>query len=150
MNPIDEPDLSLSLTFDASPAEVYACLTTPAYLRRWSSPDGFAIVKEQGEVHAGSRWRVCMRGPDGKDLWLGGIYRELVPGRRVIYTHQWEKPGSPETVVDIALREQGGKTVLSLRQDGFATRAERDGHKAGWGQCFEKLKALLAKSSEDG
>lgn len=143
---MDEHDLTIQRTFDASPAEVYDCLTKPEYLQRWSSPDGFAITREEGEIHAGSRWRICMRGADGKDLWLGGMYRELVPGRRVVYTHQWEEPGSPETVVDIALREHGGKTELTFVQDGFKSTSDRDGHKEGWTQCFEKLAALLSKA----
>jgi uncharacterized protein YndB with AHSA1/START domain len=145
MDVLDEHDLTIKRTFDAPAVQVYECMTRPEYLRRWSSPDGFAIVQEQGEIHAGCKWRVCMRGPDGKDLWLGGMYRELVPGRHVVYTHKWDAPWSKETVVDITLREHDGKTDVVLIQDGFGTKADRDGHKEGWEQCFVKLAALLAK-----
>jgi uncharacterized protein YndB with AHSA1/START domain len=90
-----------------------------------------------------------MRKPDGTDLWLGGVYREIVEPERLVFTHAWldanGKPG-PETLVTVTLTERGGKTEMKFRQTGFDSTESREGHAGGWGECFDKLEELLATS----
>jgi uncharacterized protein YndB with AHSA1/START domain len=49
-------------------------------------------------------------------------------------------------LLTVELREVGsGSTELTLRQDQLLTFEDREGNREGWRQCFNKLKALLAK-----
>ncbi len=91
-----------------------------------------------------------MRSPEGELLHLAGVYREIVPPERLVFTHAWTdedgKPG-PETLVTVTLAEEGGKTVMTFRQTGFSSTESRDGHGGGWTECFDKLDELLATGS---
>jgi uncharacterized protein YndB with AHSA1/START domain len=83
-----------------------------------------------------------MRSPDGRDLWLGGVYREIVAPERLVFTHAWDNaqgvPGH-ETLVTVTFVERSGKTDMTFRQAVFESVGERDGHQGGWTECFDKL-----------
>jgi uncharacterized protein YndB with AHSA1/START domain len=85
--------------------------------------------------------------PDGKEMSLGGEYREIVEPSRLVFTHVWynEPKPSPETLVTVTLVERGGKTEMTFRQTGFDSIESRDGHSEGWNECFDKLEELVRK-----
>jgi uncharacterized protein YndB with AHSA1/START domain len=88
-----------------------------------------------------------MVSPDGSKLGLGGVYRKVVPDKLLVFTHRWEGPDAgPETVVTVRFSDApGGGTRIKFEQTGFDSAASRDGHAGGWGECFERLDALLEK-----
>ena len=134
--------LVITRVFDAPRALVFTAWTDPQHLVRWSCPHGFTLTHCEGDLRPGGRWRSCMRKPDGHDLWLGGVYREIVPPERLVFTHAWDDPqGNPghETIVTVTLVERDGKTEMTFRQAEFESTGERDGHRGGWTECFEKL-----------
>ena len=140
-------ELVLTRIFDAPAELVYKMWTEPEHIREWLCPRGFTIPSSEGEQRVGGRWRSCMRTPDGVDLWLSGVYQELVPGKKISFTHAWEENGKRghETVVTISLEDVQGKTRLTLHQAVFETVESRDGHAGGWGECLDKLAEHLAK-----
>lgn len=76
-------------------------------------------------------------------MWQGGVYREAVEPERLIFTFAWDgadgRPG-PETLVTIRFADHGdGRTRMTFRQGVFDTEANRDGHREGWTECFERL-----------
>jgi len=134
--------LVMTRVFDAPRELVFKAWTDPRHLVRWSCPHGFTLTHCEGDLRPGGRWRSCMRKPDGHDLWLGGVYREIVPPERLVFTHAWDDPqGNPghETIVTVTLVERDGKTEMTFRQAEFESAGERDGHRGGWTECFEKL-----------
>jgi len=46
-------------------------------------------------------------------------------------------------VVTITLKEEGGKTRLTLHQAFFTSKASRDGHESGWNATLDNLAAYL-------
>src|SRR5215469_858474 len=84
-------DLTIVRIFDAPVSLVFRCWTEPEHMRRWSAPHGFTIPVSEGELRPGGRWRACMVKPDGTKLWLGGIYREIVQDRLLVFTHAWDQ-----------------------------------------------------------
>ncbi|HWL38661.1 MAG TPA: SRPBCC domain-containing protein [Gemmatimonadaceae bacterium] len=140
-------ELVIERTFDAPRELVWKAWTDPEMLKQWSAPHGVAIPVSEGELRPGGKWRACMHTPEGKDLWLGGTYREIVPPERLVFTHAWDDPsGKPghETLITVILTERAGKTEMDFRQTGFDSNESRDGHNDGWNQCFERLKRLVA------
>jgi uncharacterized protein YndB with AHSA1/START domain len=146
-----EPVLVIERVFDAPRELVFKAWTEPQHLVHWSCPHGFTLTHCEGDLEPGGRWRSCMRSPDGRDLWLGGVYREIVAPERLVFTHAWDdergKPGH-ETLVTVTFAERGGKTAMTFRQAVFDSVAERDGHRGGWTECFEKLAAHLSALDE--
>ena len=98
----------------------------------------FLIVSTQGGLRA----------PDGTDHWVGGIYKELTPPERIVFTHAWQDEAGHaehETVVTITLKDLGdGKTQLTFHQAFFLSDASRDGHGMGWTESLDNLETYLA------
>ena len=146
VKPVDR-ELVITRIFDAPRALVFAAWTEPEHIVEWSAPHGFTIPHCEGELRPGGAWRCCMRSPEGADLWLGGIYREIVVPERLVFTHAWDgadgEPGH-QTMVTVIFEDLGGKTRLTLRQTGFVSQDSRDGHAGGWQECLERLEEHLA------
>jgi|SRR5579863_1371562 len=139
-------DLTLVRVFDAPPSLVFQCWADAKHMQRWSAPHGFTVPHSEGELRPGGAWRSCMKKPDGTELWLGGVYREIVKDRLLVFTHAWDNPdGTPghETVVTVRFDDLGGKTRLTFHQAPFENTGSRDGHAGGWSECFERLDAFL-------
>jgi uncharacterized protein YndB with AHSA1/START domain len=87
------------------------------------------------------------RDDTGEELWQSGVYREIVPPERLVFTYAWDQDdGSrgPETLVTITFAEHGGRTTMIFRQALFDTAESRDGHQGGWTSSFERLDEYLA------
>ena len=142
-------ELVITRVFDAPRELVWKAWTEPERIKQWLAPKDFTIPVAEGDLRPGGAWRSSMRKPDGTDLWLGGVYREIVEPERLVFTHAWldekGKPG-PETVVTVTLTERAGKTEMNFRQTGFDSVESREGHSDGWNQCFTKLEEMLASS----
>ncbi len=140
-----EQELVITRVFDAPRKLVWQAWTDPEKLKHWSAPKGFTLPVSEGELRPGGKWRSCMVTPDGKELWLGGEYREIVEPSRLVFTHAWDSEGKPgpETLVTVTLVERGGKTEMTFRQTGFDSVESRQGHSEGWNECFDLLEELL-------
>jgi uncharacterized protein YndB with AHSA1/START domain len=142
-----ERELVITRVFDAPRDLVWKAWTEDERMKQWSAPKGFTIPVSEGDLRPGGAWKACMRKPDGTELWLGGVYREIIEPDKLVFTHAWldehGKPG-PETLVTVTLTERGGKTEMNFRQSGFESVDSRNGHAEGWNECFDKLEGLLA------
>ncbi len=144
-----QSELVITRVFDAPRDLVWKAWTEPERIKQWSAPKGFTIPVAEGELRPGGAWKSCMRKPDGTDLWLAGVYREIDEPKRLVFTHAWldenGKPG-PETLVTVTLVERAGKTEMEFRQSGFDSIESRDGHAGGWNECFDRLEEFLSKA----
>ena len=138
--------LVIERVFDAPVDLVWKCWTERGHLETWSAPRGFTIPHSEGDLRPGGKWRCCMRAPNGNELWLGGVYREIVPNTLIVMTHAWEEDGVPghETLVTVRFADAGGKTKVTLTQAGFDSAGSRDGHAGGWSECLDILAEHLA------
>lgn len=146
--PSDDRAVVITRIVDAPREVAFKAWIDPDLMRQWSAPHGFTITHGEAEVRPDGVWRCCMHSSAGADLWLGGIYREVVPPKRLVFTHAWEDDvGTPgqETLVTVSFEDHDGKTLLSFRQEGFESRESRDGHEEGWKQCFDRLAEALAR-----
>ena len=136
--------LTLHRTIDAPVEAVYAAWTEPELLRRWLAPGNATVVRAVAEVAVGGTFLVEMRGADGRRWVTRGLYREVVPNRRLVQTWRWE--GSEvETLVTVEFEpEAPGRTRLTLTHSRFADDEVRDEHVQGWSGCLAKLEALWA------
>ena len=143
----DNLELVITRVFDAPRERLWKAWTDPEDMKQWSAPKGFTVPVSEGELKPGGHWKAVMVKPDGTPLPLGGVYREINPPERLVFTHAWfdenDKPG-PETVCTVVLKELGSKTEMTFRQTGFTSGDSREGHEGGWTECFEKLEDLLA------
>ena len=153
-------ELVITRVFDAPRELVWKAWTEPKHLMRWWGPKVFTAPFCKIDLRVGGTFLNCMRSPEGKDYWSTGVYREIVPPERLVYTDSFadEKgnvvPGTYygmsadiplQMLVTVTFEEHQGKTKLTLRHEGIPAGADRDGAQQGWSESFEKLAEYLAK-----
>jgi uncharacterized protein YndB with AHSA1/START domain len=142
-------ELVITRIFDAPPRLVFKAWTEPERLVRWWGPQGFTTPSCKLDVRPGGAWRICMRAPDGTDLWLQGAYREVVEPERLVYSWAWEDAeGDPghETLVTVTFAKHGEKTKLTVHQAVFESVKARDMHQGGWTVALNHLAEYLARA----
>jgi uncharacterized protein YndB with AHSA1/START domain len=133
--------------FDAPVELVFKVWTDPEHIKRWWGPRGYTTLSCEMDLRPGGAWRIRSRHVDGTEVAERGVFREIVPPRRLVFTQAWDRedgnPG-PETIVTATFADLDGKTELTLHQAPFDTPAIRDGHAVGWGESFDMLAEYLA------
>ena len=141
--------LVLTRVFDAPRELVFKAWSSAEHMANWFGPHEFTLPFCETDFRPGGKYRLCMRGPDGKDYWLEGVYREIVEPQRIVFT--WERNGADDphpghTLLTVTLDEvDGGKTRLTLHQAAFDATESRDGHRHGWTEALERLAAYVGK-----
>ncbi len=136
--------LTINRTFAAPIEAVYAAWTDPEVIKKWLAPGTTEVVHAETELKVGGRFLCQMRERDGKMHVTRGVYREIVPNQKVVFTWQWEGT-EDETLVTVQLRSKSPQeTELTLTHERFADIETRDHHNDGWSKCFIKLEALYA------
>lgn len=135
----DDRTLVLRRRFSAPPARVFRAWTEPSELVKWWGPGGFTVPLCEMDVREGGAYRTCMRSPAGEDHYLRGVYLEITPPTRLVFTWAWEQGDTvgDETLVTVELNEVRGGTELVLTHSGFATTEARDRHNMGWSSSLD-------------
>lgn len=145
---LDDSGLVITRTFDAPRELVFKAWTDPRHAMNWWGPRDYPATQMKMDVRPGGAWRNCLTSTeDGKELWQGGVFREVAPPERLVFTFAWEEAGERglETLVTITFADVGGKTRMTFRQAPFRSVAERDGHRGGWNSSFGRLDEHIAK-----
>ncbi len=138
-----KPSLTLRRRIKAPPAKVYAAWTDPAQLTRWFGPDAGPVLHAESDTRVGSRFRVQFQLLNGELCDVAGVYREVVPDERLVFTWAWRSTRERESLVTVALKSEGDGTDLTLIHEQFFDRAARDGHRGGWNTSLDKLERLF-------
>ena len=143
---IEQRTLMLTRTFHAPARWVFEAWSHPKHLVRWWGPADFTLPHCEQDFRLRGKYRFCMRGPDGSDLWVRGEYLEITPHVRLVFT--WLREDSEgdiwcDTVVAITLEQRGTTTVLTLNQTTFATVPHCEEHSVGWNECLDRLTSFI-------
>jgi len=143
MNAVAEK-LILTRTFKAPVERVYAAWTDPEKMRRWFAPGDMTVPDAEADVRVGGRYRVTMQGGECEFNVTGGVYREVIPNHRLVFTWQWEGTDL-ETLVTLEFRSvSANETELTLTHEGFDNESTRDKHGEGWNGCLVNLEAFVS------
>ena len=139
-------EVVLTRVFDAPRHLVFDAFTKPELLKRWFGPRGWSLVVCEVDLKVGGGFRFVLRGPDGRQMGMRGVYRELAPPERSIHMESFDDyPG--ESQVTTVLVEQGGRTTLTATVLA-ASREARDaviksGMEHGAAETYDRLAELL-------
>ena len=146
-------ELVLTRLIDAPREKLYRAWTDASLLKQWFAPLPYTTPVAELDVRPGGANLIVMRGPDGKDLPNRGVYLEVVPNQRLVFTDAyvkaWEPADKPFMTVILTFEAEGGKTRYTARVRHW-TVADRETHEKmgfhqGWGICADQLTALVAK-----
>lgn len=99
------------------------------------------------DVRPGGSSLVVMAVPDGTEFPNRGVYLEVVPNRRLVFTdayvEAWKPSAKPFMTAVLTFDDEGGKTRYTARIQHWSV-ADRDVHDrmgfhAGWGKCTDQL-----------
>jgi uncharacterized protein YndB with AHSA1/START domain len=142
----------LTRLIDAPREKLYWAWTDAELLKQWFAPKPWTTPQAELDVRPGGASLVVMRSPDGSDMPCPGVYLEVVPNQRLVftdaYTSAWQPSQKPFMTVILTFEDEGGKTRYTARVRHW-TVADREAHEKmgfheGWGQCVDQLAALAA------
>jgi uncharacterized protein YndB with AHSA1/START domain len=136
---------------DAPPDLVFLCWTDPKHMARWWAPHGFTNPVCELDVRIGGTWRIVMRSPAGTDYPCHGVYREIVPAERLVFTNNaTDAAGEPilDGLTTVTFAASNGKTKLTVATGAIArvdyAADYLEGMEIGWTQSLERLDAEVA------
>ena len=142
---LTKPSLTLKRRLKASPAQVFSAWVDPEKIVRWFGPAGTSgsSVRAEMDVRPGGRYRISFQTADGEHHEVGGVYREVVPDTRLVFTWAWHSTPERESLVSVTVAKDGDGAMLSLHHEQFFDDMARDGHKRGWTGALDKLERYL-------
>ncbi|AWN43616.1 SRPBCC family protein [Methylobacterium durans] len=149
------PRLSITRDFAAPVERVWRAWARPEEMLRWLGPSEWPATEVRADLRVGGAWRACLTAHDGRDvLWQSGHYLEVDPPNLLRFTFRWEGtnhedgPGV-ETVVTVRFdRLDGGRTRLTLTQDGLVSERSAGGHSRGWSSTLDRLDGYLRSGGD--
>ena len=141
----EKPSLTITRNYPAGQEEVWRALTEANLLKQWLAPsDAYLMPVAEADVRVGGRYRFVMKPPEGEEHEVSGVYREVVPNKKLVFTWAWKSSPEHESLVTISLRPAGRGTGLMLKHEQFVDADARDRHEQGWTGSLGRLERCLA------
>ena len=153
--PTPTSDLELVLTrlIDAPRSKLFRAWTDPELLKQWFVPRPWTVARAEVDVRPGGANLIVMRSPEGQEFPNRGVYLEVVPDRRLVftdaYTSAWQPSQRPFMTGIVTFDDEAGQSRYTARVLHWSV-ADREAHEKmgfheGWGQCADQLAELVAK-----
>jgi uncharacterized protein YndB with AHSA1/START domain len=101
-------------------------------------------LQAETDLRVGGRYRISFDATDGEHFQVSGVYREIVPNERLVFSWAWHSTPERESQVTISLKPDGAGTMLTLHHEQFFDQAARDGHEKGWLALLGQLEAFAS------
>jgi uncharacterized protein YndB with AHSA1/START domain len=141
-------EIVLTRLFDAPRRLVFEAMTKPEHVKRWWGclDERYSMPVCEIDLRPGGAWRFVGRGPQG-DYAFYGVYREIAPPDRLVFTEIFEPFPDVESVVTSVFADEGGKTRLTVTAL-YPTEQVRDsvlqtGMTRGAGISYDRLEDLV-------
>ncbi len=151
-------ELTLTRLIDAPHDLVYKAWIDPDMIKEWFCPRPWRVTHVETDVRAGGATYMIMKGPNGEEFPNRGVYLEVIPGRKLVFTDAyvsaWIPSEKPFMTGVLTFEPEGGKTRYTARVYHWSA-ADREQHEKmgfhdGWGKATDQLELLLAGKSIAG
>lgn len=140
-------EIVLSRIFDAPRELMFKVTTDPELIPHWWGRSANTTIVDQMDVRPGGVWRYIQRSPDGVELAFNGVYREIVPPERIVYTFEFEGYPGHIMVETVTYEDLGSRTRLTSTalfesvedRDGMLQSGMEEGALETWNQLEELL-----------
>lgn len=147
---LSDRELVLTRVFNAPRRLVFEAWTKPEHVKRWYGCKALTLAVCEIDLRVGGAYRYSMRAPGSVDHTMQGVYREIVPPQRLVYTEGYVTEGfaSNEALVTVILAEHDGMTTLTSTVL-YQSKEDRDGHlssgmETGAAETLDRLAEHLA------
>jgi uncharacterized protein YndB with AHSA1/START domain len=140
-----ERELVVTRTFNGPARLVFEAWTKPELLKLWWAPRStdVSLLSCEADVRVGGRYRFVFGHGASKTMAFFGRYLEVTPHSRLVWTN--EEGDGGEAITTVTFEEEGGKTLLILRELHPSKEALDDAIASGEGmrETFGQLDELL-------
>ena len=148
---------SYERTFNASLDKVWRVWNDPDSIKHWWGPRCYTAPFIRSDLRVDGAFLWAMKSPKGEMFWNTGVYKEVVPNRRIVSTMSFADetgkalPGSKAPVpgrwpnaimVTVDFSESSGKTKVTVTEVGLPLIVKILSG-AAWDQQFDKIESLL-------
>ncbi len=149
-------EIAMTRVFNAPRRMVFDALTKPELVNQWLlGPPGWTMPVCEIDLRVGGAYRYVWRHADGREMGMGGVYREIVPQERLLCTELFDEAWYPgESLITTTLVEQSGRTTLTSTIL-YVSREARDGvlksgMERGVAASYDRLEQILASPGAAG
>jgi len=140
-----KPSLVLKRRLKAPPEKVYQAWTHPEQMTLWwGNPHHSKKPIAKTDLRVGGRFHVQFWGQDDQHHSVSGVYREVVPNRKLVFSWAWQSTPERESQVTIDLNPVAEGTMLTLTHEQFYDQKACDDHRVGWERALDNLEKALA------
>lgn len=133
--------------------KVWKAWSEPEGFKKWWGPEDYTCPFSEVDFRVGGKYLHCMRSPNGEEFWSTGVYKEIIPYKKLVNTdsfsdeqgnvipaYEYNMPGEwpIELLVTITFEEHGEKTKLRIQHEGVPDEMQDDCIR-GWNECLDKL-----------
>lgn len=151
-----ETEIRFTRFFRRTRRALFEAWTQAEHVRHWWGCNGSSITVCEIDLRVGGSWKIMMRMRDGGDHRFHGVYQEIAPGERLVYSECYDEPrvGRPEWLTTVLFEVIEGGTQLT-HTICHRSRQARDGHlqsgmEAGAIQSFRQLDEHVARMLNGG
>jgi uncharacterized protein YndB with AHSA1/START domain len=144
---MQKPSLTITRRLKAAPAKVFGALIDPDQVALWF---GFGEPKDKVveiDPRVGGAYHFGFPGQGGDRNDVMGVYKEISPVDRLVFSWHWKSTPERESQVTVDLVPDGEGTVLTLLHEHFYDETARDQHQMGWTHGLDQLQALVQEAA---
>ncbi len=148
--PAPKYELVLDRLLDAPREKLYRCWTDPELMKPWFCPQPWSVSHVEIDVRPGGSNLIVMNGPNGEVVPNRGVYLEVVPNEKLVFTDAftsaWAPSEKPFMVAELTFADEGGKTryravARHWSEEDMKTH-QAMGFEEGWGIVATQLEAF--------
>ena len=145
---VTAPSLTLVRRIRAVPAKVWDAWTKPELMILWFGPHHTRAEHAEADLRLGGRFRVVLREDSGDRHEATGLYAEIEPERRLVFSWNWVSTPERVSRVTVEFRPVPEGTEVTLTHDRFADAETATRHRRGWTESLERLVALHERAPD--
>lgn len=107
-------ELVFTRVFNAPRQRVFDAWTKPEHLVHWYGCHSSSLVACDVDLRVGGAYRFVARMTDGSEHPISGVYRDIAPPERLVFTQRFNDDPGHEALVALQLDERNGKTTLTM------------------------------------
>lgn len=146
-------ELTITRLIAAPRAVVWRCWTEPELIKQWFTPRPWTTPVVETDVRPGGASYMLFRGPNGEEFPNRGVYLEVVPQERLVFTDAyvaaWVPSAEPFMTAIATFADEGGGTRYTARvlhwSEAARARHEEMGFHDGWGKAADQLEAAARR-----
>ena len=147
----DDRELVLTRIVDAPADKLFRGWTEPELMKQWFAPKPFTVPVAETDVRPGGSSYVVMKDQDGNEYPNRGVYLDVVPGKKIVFTDAfdsaWTPSAKPFFVGTVTFEDLGGGKTRYTATARHWTVEDKQAHEQmgfheGWGLCLDQLVEL--------